>query len=386
MEPLRSDAPGLTAIPKNTLMEAGTAQRVQQMPFPFRLTTKREVLHFRRPARTSRGTLHTRELYRIHVQTPLGEGVGECGIMPGLSPEEGAHYPRLLEAACREVEQQGGLQPGQWMHAPSIRFGMETALLSACCGERPRWDSPLSRGERGLEIHHLIWMDSAEAMLCRMEDGVKKGFRRLKLKVGALPFGEECEMLAEARRRFPQVELYVDANGAFRPEEALSRLEALATIGINCIEQPLAPGQTKELAQLIRHSPLPIALDEELIPAQTTTARHHLLETLCPHAIVIKPSLHGGLSGAEEWAALADEAGLRWWLNSALESHLGLDVLAEWCGYHAPNSVQGLSTGRLYEDDTPGIFRLEGTELRRVPQFPEKTTVPSSTANSPEGF
>jgi len=350
-------------------MEASTAQRVQQIPFPFRLFTTREVLHFRRPARTSRGTLYTRELYRIHVQTPLGEGVGECCLMPGLSPEEGEHYPRLLEAACRDVEQQGGLLPDRWIHAPSIRFGMETALLAACCGGRPRWDSPLSRGESGLEIHHLIWMDCAEAMLRRMREGVEKGFRRLKLKVGALPFDEECEMLTEARRRFPQVELYVDANGAFRPEEALTRLEALAAIGVNCIEQPLAPGQTKELARLIRHSPLPIALDEELIPAQTPAARRRLLKTLCPHALVIKPSLHGGLSGAEEWAALADEAGLRWWLNSALESHLGLDVLTEWCGCHAPNSIQGLSTGQLYEDDTPGNFRLKGTELRLSPRL-----------------
>ncbi len=356
-------------------MEAGTAQRVQQMPLPFRLTTKREVLHFRRPARTSRGTLYTRELYRIHVQTPSGEGVGECCVMPGLSPEEGTHYPHLLETACREVEQQGGLLPGQWMHAPSIRFGMEAALLAACSGGHPRWDSPLSRGESGLEIHHLIWMDSAEATLCRMEEGVKKGFRRLKLKVGALPFDEEREMLTEACHRFPQTELYVDANGAFRPEEALARLEALADIGIDCIEQPLAPGQSEELARLIQHTPLPIALDEELISAQTTAARRHLLETLRPHALVIKPSLHGGLSGAEEWAALADEFGLRWWLNSALESHVGLDALTEWCGHHAPDNIQGLSTGQLYEDDTPGHFRLEGTELRRVPQLPEKTTV-----------
>lgn len=345
-------------------MEEETAARVQHLPFRFRICTERRLLHFRRPARTSRGDLRTREVYRVRVLTPDGVGTGDCCCMPGLSPEAGQDYAQQLEAACRAIERQGGLLPCQLQEAPSLRFGIESALLAARRPGCPRWDSPLSRGEAGLEIHHLIWMDTAERMLCQMEEGAQRGFRRLKLKVGALPFEVERDMLQEARRRFPECELYVDANGAFHPENALARLEALAACGVRCIEQPLAPGQGEALARLIQASPLPIALDEELLTARSLSARRRLLETLRPHAIVIKPSLHGGFSGAEEWAALADAAHIRWWLNSALESHVGLDALAEWCGRHAPNALQGLGTGRLFVDDAPGRFRLEGRELR----------------------
>lgn len=354
-----------------TPMEEGTAQLAHHPPFRFRLRTERQVLHFRRPARTSRGDLLTREIYRVQALTPDGIGTGDCCCMPGLSPEAGPGYSQRLEEACRAVERQGGLLPRQLQEAPSLRFGIESALLAARRPGLPRWDSPLARGERGLEIHHLIWMDTAERMLLQMEEGVQRGFRRLKLKVGALPFEEERDLLQEARRRFPECELYVDANGALSPTEALPRLEALAACGVHCIEQPLAPGQEEELAHLIQASPLPIALDEELLTARHSTARRQLLERLQPHAIVIKPSLHGGLSGAEEWAALAEAAHIRWWLNSALESHVGLDTLAEWCGRYAPDTIQGLGTGRLFTDDSPGLFQLEGRELRLIRPQPD---------------
>ncbi len=346
-----------------------SAARCAAPGFRFRLRVEERSLHFIRPARTSRGALERKERYEIVLTTEDGRcGRGEATPMPVLSPEGGADYGERLRAACREVEACGGLAPEALAEAPSMRFGIECALLSALAGggNAPLWDSPFARGKEGIAIHHLIWMDSAEAMLERMAEGVARGFRCLKLKVGALPWAEELAMLAEAHARFPQTELRVDANGAFSPEEAPRKLAELAACGVSLIEQPLRPGQGAALSELIAHSPLPIALDEELIAAYTPAGRERLLDRLHPHALVLKPSLHGGLTGQENWVALAQERGIRWWLNSALEGPLGLAALAEWCGAFAPHTLHGLGTGQLYRDAEPGRVQLQGTSLMHL--------------------
>lgn len=344
------------------------AEQVRQPGFRFRLQAERISLHFRCPARTSRGALLGRTVFRVRAVAKHGAGYGDCCTMPGLSPEEGADYEARLLEACRRAEMQGGLEPGQFAESPSIRFGLECALLAASRPCAPRWDTPFARGEAGLAIHHLIWMDQAEAMLACMEGGVARGFRCIKFKVGALPFGQEIALLREARARFPGVELRVDANGAFSPGDALRRLEALADAGAACIEQPLRPGQWRETAALCRLSPLPVALDEELIAATCRVERIRLLDALHPWGLVLKPSLHGGLSGAEEWASLAEERGIRWWANSALESHVGLTALAEWCALRAPNTLHGLGTGLLFADDEPFPVCLQGCRLAYLSQ------------------
>ncbi len=332
--------------------------------FRFRLRVERQQLRFRRPARTSRGELAMRELWLIHAEAEGGRsGLGEAAPLPGLSPEAGEDYgPRLL-AACREVEAAGGLAEDALADAPSMRFGIEAALLSARAGGGVLWDTPFARGETGLALHHLIWMDSAEAMLARMAEGYARGFRCLKLKVGALPWAEELALLRRARADFPQAEIRVDANGAFHPAEAAGRLAQLAEAGVSCIEQPLRPGQGEAMAALIAAAPLRIALDEELIAARNHSGRAALLDALHPHALVLKPTLHGGLSGAEDWAALAEARGIAWWANSAMEGPAGHAALAAWCAHRAPHTLHGLGTGQLFADAPPGRLRLEGCRL-----------------------
>lgn len=252
--------------------------------------------------------------------------------------------------------------------APSpIRFGIECALMEALRPGRPRWNTPFSRGEEGLPIHHLIWMDEADNMLAAMQQGIDAGFTCLKLKVGALPFHREIELLRLAHAAFPHAEMRVDANGAFTPQEAAKKLEALAAAGVHLIEQPIRPGQWEEMAALCRSTPLPIALDEELI---SCAASEQLLDTVRPQAIVIKPSLHGGLLAAQHLAQLAEKHGIAWWTNSALESHIGLTALAEWCAYAAPGTMQGLGTGNLFTDDKPYPVRLRGAQLFYTTRLP----------------
>ena len=332
-------------------MQLIDATPLMHFPQPLRLQWHERVLHFKKPAATSRGALAERRTFIIEAN---GCGLGECCTMPGLLPEPTADE---LNFWCTRVEQNQGLAG---IAAPSpIQFGLECALLAALQSGKPRWDTPFTRGETGIPIHHLIWMDNIDAMLATMQDGIAHGFTCLKMKVGALPFEQELQLLREAHAAFPLAEIRVDANGAFTPQEALQKLDAMASAGVALIEQPIRPAQWQELAQLCRHSPLPIALDEELIG----NAPLPLLDDVQPQAIVIKPSLHGGLLAAQNWAQLAEQRGIRWWVNSALESHIGHTALAEWCSYAAPGTLQALGTGRLFIDDAPSRIQLRDSSL-----------------------
>lgn len=341
-------------------MPTTDAEKLMHLPPQLKLRWQHRVLHFRTPAATSRGTLCERSTYTIVATLPGSIGYGECCTIPGLLPEPTATQ---ITNVCTRVEQQHSVMP--LGDAPSpIRFGIESAILAALAQGKPRWETPFTRGEIGLPIHRLVWMADTATMFRCMQEGIKQGFTCLKLKVGALPFEQETELLKQARNAFPHAEIRVDANGAFTPNEAADKLQHLAAIGVSCIEQPIAPGNWEAMQRLCRTSPLPIALDEELIAhAATPHARRHLLETLVPAAIVIKPSLHGGLLAALHWAQLANSLGIAWWINSALESSIGLTALAEWCGQYAPGTLHGLGTGKLFTDDTPISIRLHNNSL-----------------------
>lgn len=326
----------------------------------MQLRWRRKLLHFKRPAATSRGALTERSTYIVEVSCPHGVGYGECCTMPGLLPEPTSDE---LTAACWAVET-GENRVEKLTCSSPIRFGIESAVIAALAGGGARWNTSFSRGESGIPIHHLIWMADADTMLRHMQEGIRKGFSCLKLKVGALPWAQELQLLKTAREAFPQAEIRVDANGAFTPDTAMHKLAALAAIGIHSIEQPIATGQIKAMTELCSNSPLPIALDEELIHhALHASQRERLLDTIQPHALVIKPSLHGGLCAAEHWAQLAEERGIEWWVNSALESNIGRTALAEWCAYRTPGTLQALGTGNLFADDTPGPLHLQGAHL-----------------------
>ena len=331
------------------------------------------TLHFRQPAGTSRGVLRQRETFFLRLEDENGAtGWGECAPVPGLSPDHRAELPQMLERLCTALNQgrspeevAGELELARW---PALGFALETARLDLATGGRQRlFATPFTRGEAALPIHGLIWMDSPEGLVAQVARKVAQGFRVIKMKVGALDFATERQVLAEIRRRYPaeQVELRLDANGAFAPDEALARLKELAPFQVRFLEQPIKPGQWDALAEICARSPVPIALDEELIGHVTDQARQALLERVRPQHLVLKPTLLGGLAPTESWIRLAQERGIGWWINSALESNLGLGVLAQWTSHVAesPARVHGLGTGRLFVDNLPGPICLEGTGL-----------------------
>lgn len=312
-------------------------------------------LHFKRPARTSRGEYTVRALKYVKVtDCATGRfGIGECALLPDLSCDAVPQVDEVLQEACRHLAVAGEIDGEALLPYPSVLFGLETALLHLKAGSFCLWNTPFSRGEQGIPINGLIWMAPYEEMLQSIEQKLEAGFHCIKLKIGAIDFEDELALLAHIRRRFSpeQITLRVDANGAFTPQQALGKLERLAEYGLHSIEQPIRAGQWQEMGRLCGESPIPIALDEELIGVNRTAEKAALLDAIRPAYIILKPSLHGGIRGSEEWIALASERGIGYWITSALESNVGLNAIAQWCATLQLDMPQGLGTGQLFTDN-----------------------------------
>lgn len=315
------------------------------------------VLHFKQPAGTSRGVYTTRKMWLVSLSDGNRTGVGECAPLPDLScdalPDE--LYVSKLNVFCRDLCETGEIDVEALRDYPSMLFGLETALLNLRNGGK-LFDTAFSRGEEGIPINGLVWMGNYDEMLQRMEEKLEKGFRCVKLKIGAIDFEQELDLIKRIRDRFSfhEVELRLDANGAFKYEEALYKLELLSQYAIHSIEQPIRQGQWAYMAELCRESPLPIALDEELIGVNDPEMKTHMLNIIKPRYIILKPSLHGGMTGCREWIDAAREQGIGSWITSALESNIGLNAIAQFASIvYGPQITmpQGLGTGQLFTDN-----------------------------------
>jgi o-succinylbenzoate synthase len=274
----------------------------------------------------------------------------------------------VLRGFCDQLEQTGEIPYEAMRNYPSMLFGLETALLALNSNLSPLFDTAFSRGEVGIPINGLVWMGNYEEMLRRMEEKLKQGFRCVKLKVGAIDFDEEMDLVKCIRERFSrhEVELRLDANGGFSPDEALYKLELLSQYAIHSIEQPIKQKQWSLMAELCRESPLPIALDEELIGINDPDAKRQMLRIIKPRYIVLKPSLHGGMMGCREWIQIAKEEGIGSWITSALESNIGLNAIAQFCSDVYGDNItfpQGLGTGQLFTDNIPMPLEIRGDKL-----------------------
>ena len=323
------------------------------------------TLQFARPAGTSRGVYNIRKSWFIVLRDGSRVGVGECAPLPNLSCDDLPNYEERIDHFCRIIERDGGFDLEELRQYPSILFGFETALRDLHSTNHILWDTPFSRGEQGLTINGLIWMGTHEYMLQQIGEKVEKGFRCLKLKVGAIDFDEELDLIKRIRQRFApdDLEIRLDANGGFTPANALTRLSDFAKYTIHSIEQPIRAGQIAEMACLVRITPIPIALDEELIGVNTPSQKRLLLDEINPHYTILKPSLHGGLMGSQEWIDLASERNIGWWITSALESNVGLNAIAQWCASLGVTMPQGLGTGMLFTNNFVSPLYIDGQEL-----------------------
>jgi o-succinylbenzoate synthase len=335
----------------------------------MRFEIEHRLLHFKQPAGTSRGVYLTRKIWLIHLRDGDRHGVGECAPLPDLSCDAMGDdiYMAKLHKFCEVFCMTGEIDYEAMRDYPSMLFGLETALLNLQNGDK-LFDNAFARGEVGITINGLVWMGNYEEMLQRMEEKLKLGFRCVKLKIGAIDFEKEFDLVKKIRERFShhEVELRLDANGGFTYEEALYKLELLSQYNIHSIEQPIKQGQWAYMAELCRESPLPIALDEELIGMNDPEIKRHMLEIIKPRYIILKPSLHGGMMGCREWISTAKDLGIGSWITSALESNIGLNAIAQFAADVYGDNItmpQGLGTGQLFTDNIPMPLTIQGDML-----------------------
>ncbi len=338
-----------TLAPFAALPKPSRYDRLQHLP-ELTLTWERSDRPFEHPLPTSRGAISSLPNYIIRSDRLESRGLGECSPIPSLSPEwrNPADYEALLNQLCSKIESRRCLDVEDACEAPSIRFGVESAILDMLAHD---WDTVLEDNDDPsapqLRNHLLLWMGTPEEVLAQAVARKPRAGDCLKFKVGSLPWEEELALVEELHRLYPDCLLRLDANGAFAPEEALSKIEQLAERGAQQLEQPIAPGQWETMRDLMANSPLLLALDEELTPCYRAEDKARLMDVLIPNALVIKPTLHGGYVGTEQWCQLAEEAGCKIWINSALESPLGSLRLHEMAADLLPDALHGLGLGRF---------------------------------------
>lgn len=324
-----------------------------------KLNIEERTFHFKQPAGTSRGVYTERKSWLVYAtadELPERIGVGECAPLPDLSCDATYDYMRILRSVCDMTEKQGHIPTDMLRPYPSMLFGLETALLHLEKGSYSFFDTPFSRGEEGIPINGLVWMGNYDEMLSRLQEKISEGFKCVKLKIGAIDFAREEELLKVIRGTFDsgQMQIRVDANGGFLPDNVMRRLDVLARYDIHSIEQPVRQKQWEVMRRVCRESPIPVALDEELIGVSLPDMKAELLDFISPQYIVLKPSLHGGMAGTREWGALARERGIGSWITSALESNIGLNAVAQLAADVYGSGIsfpQGLGTGQLFTDN-----------------------------------
>jgi len=336
----------------------------------IKATYHKYILNFKRPSGTSRGVLKTKETWFIVLFDKEKKGIGECGILRSLSIDDRPDYEEKLAWACSNIHLGLDALLENLIEFPSIQFGLEQAFLSLQSNHKYiLFPSAFTRGEASIPINGLVWMGTKEFMESQIHQKINDGFSCIKMKIGAIDFDTEFELLSAIRKKFSpkEIELRVDANGAFHPKEAKEKLQRLSTLHIHSIEQPIKQYQWQEMASLCKTTPLPIALDEELIGVFDIAKKEALLQTIQPQYIILKPSLIGGFKGTKEWIALAEKHQIKWWITSALESNIGLNAIAQFTYILGNDMPQGLGTGSLFTNNFESPLQVKNGTLQYHP-------------------
>jgi O-succinylbenzoate synthase len=335
--------------------------------------TKR-VFHFNFSARTSRGRMKDRTSWFIKIWDDADStvfGIGECAPLPGLSVDDKPEYEDVLATVVDKIGtlKNSGAILKEVLNIiprgfPSIVFGVETALLDLQHGGKRIIFNNTFIQSKPIPINGLVWMGDLDVMLQQASIKIEEGFHCIKIKVGGLNFEKECDIIHYIRKKYfrENITLRLDANGAFKVEEALYKLYDLSKYNIHSIEQPIKPGRP-EMEELCRKSPIPIAFDEELIGVESSEDKRKLLERLKPQFIILKPTLHGGIQSTQEWITIAESLGIGWWITSALESNIGLNAICQFTANYPITLHQGLGTGQLYEDNFQSPLEVSRGEI-----------------------
>ena len=329
-------------------------------------TFHKYILNFKNPSGTSRGVLTTKETWFLHLYEYGKKGVGECGVFRGLSVDDRPDYEDKLQWVCDNINLGLVVLISELIEFPSIQFGLEMAFKSLAAKDLfTLFLSDFTQGKDAISINGLIWMGSEVFMKTQIKEKLEAGFNCIKMKIGAIDFQTEIALLKSIRKEFSpsEIELRVDANGAFQPIEALEKLKMLSDFNLHSIEQPIKAGQIEEMANLCAVTPLPIALDEELIGVCHQIDKEALLNQINPQYIILKPSLVGGFQGSDSWISLAEDKNIGWWITSALESNVGLNAIAQYTYNLQSPLPQGLGTGGLFTNNFESPLEVKAGKL-----------------------
>lgn len=329
-------------------------------------TYQKHILQFKQPSGTSRGILKTKETWFLIINANGKQGIGECGMFKGLSVDDRPDFEEKLQWVCDNVNLDSAILLHGLTEFPSIQFGLEMAL-KALEAKAPfeLFPSEFTIGKKSIPINGLIWMGTEAFMQQQIRDKIESGFTCIKMKIGAIDFQTEIQLLKSIRNEFSSndIELRVDANGAFSPSGALKKLQLLSELDLHSIEQPIKQGQIEDMARLCGETPLPIALDEELIGVFSKESKRELLETIKPQYIILKPTLVGGFKGSDEWIQMAGNNNIGWWITSALESNIGLNAIAQYTFTKQSKLPQGLGTGSLFTNNIESPLEVKNGSL-----------------------
>lgn len=327
-------------------------------------------LIFKKASGTSRGVLKQKKTYYLILKDNNKFGIGECGFFKGLSYDDRPDFEDKLKWVCDNINLAFEELWTKTIEFPSIQFGLEMAFMSLNSKNiYELYPSKFTKGYAKIKINGLIWMGDKAFMKDQIKTKIKEGFKCVKLKIGAIDFEQELTLLKYIRQEFSSkdIELRVDANGAFAPDLALEKLKQLSEYDLHSIEQPIEKGQWQKLKILCEQTPLPIALDEELIGIQNVTKRQDLLQTIQPQYIILKPGLVGGFKHTKEWMKIADDLNVGYWITSALESNIGLNAIAQFTYSLNLKRPQGLGTGSLFTNNIESPLEVKGEYLTYNP-------------------
>lgn len=333
---------------------------------------KKYILDFKRPSGTSRGVMTHKETWFLILEENGKKGIGECGILRSLSADDRPDYEEKLKWTCENIALGKEKLWESLLEFPSIQFGIEMAFQSLE-SENPfvLFPSEFTEGAKNIPINGLVWMGEPDFMKEQIEEKLAQGFDCIKLKIGAIDFDKELELLRFIRQNYDAktIEIRVDANGGFTSEEALVKLNQLSGFELHSIEQPIEKNQHDSMSELCKTTPFPIALDEELIGVFNFEEKEALLQKIKPQFIILKPSLVGGFRGSKEWIELAEKYNIGWWITSALESNIGLNAIAQWTFLQHNLMPQGLGTGGLYTNNFACPLEVKDGELVYNPEL-----------------
>ena len=325
------------------------------------------ILNFKQPSGTSRGILTQKETWFIILEHEGKKGIGECGLLRGLSIDDREDYESKLRWTCDHIELGLDVLLEQLIEFPSIQFGLEMAFASLDSQDPfELFPSSFTDGSDSISINGLIWMGSKSFMNEQIKAKIQEGFSCIKMKIGAIDFNTELDILKSIRTEYSQkdIELRVDANGAFHADDASEKLKRLSEFDLHSIEQPIKPKQIEQMARLCESTPLPIALDEELIGVFSNDDKHQIINAINPQYIILKPSFIGGFKGTQSWINAANKVNAGWWITSALESNIGLNAIAQWTYTLETSMPQGLGTGSLFTNNIDSPLQVKNGTLR----------------------